>query len=250
MKKVLYDILRPGVEVAIKLLAEGGGTLSGTVGAFSGDRVCIALRKRLPSGSAVQVDAGKITVLGEVVGSTVESDSYVTHFAVRHWFATPGTEAAESITAERRMQAPMETNPIASLRESVSKIETVFGRLMHVALAAQLSNDLAAGNTTPFRAAVNEVHREIFAQWLSMRLQEQRLDLEAYISSLRGHRRQLLKSWTAIAGDLDLVPAGVAEHERALYTVEFRTHLDMIFNSMSVSTGTVGALKPATEPRR
>lgn len=247
MRQVLHESIRPGVEVAITLLAENGGTLSGTVGAFSGDGVCIALPRRLPAGSAVHIEAGRITLLAEAIGFSRERDSHLTYFAVQHWFPTPETPVGD-ISARQREEAHMPDDAAASLRQSLSNIDTVFGRLMHVALAAQLSTDLSPGNAK-LRSAVNEVHNEVFADWLSLTLQQQRTDIEAYISSLHGHRRQLLKCWTGIANDLDLVPYGVAPHERQLYAAEFRAHVELIFNSMSAETGgIVAALKPAPAP--
>ncbi len=252
MRQVLHESIRPGVEVAITLLTEdGGGALSGTVGAFSGDGVCIALPRRLPAGTPVHIEAGRITLLAEAIGFSREKDAHLTYFAVQHWFPTPEAPVVNGyVPSSQREEAYMPDDAAASLRRSLSNIETVFGRLMHVALAAQLSTDLSPGNAK-LRSAVNAVHNEVFADWLSLTLQQQRNDIEAYISSLHGHRRQLLKCWTGIANDLDLVPYGVAPHERQLYAAEFRAHVELIFNSMSAETGgTVPVLKPAPATNR
>jgi hypothetical protein len=133
-------------------------------------------------------------------------------------------------------------------RNTLSKIETVFGRLVycsglcdpnsgrygHFGLA-QIYGSLEADR------ALREAHRKTFSEWLSFTLREQWWDLEAYLSQLGGNQQAILREWERNGAYCFLVPANATDVERQLYLCD----LEVILAGMRTALGAPAAASAA-----
>ena len=142
-----------------------------------------------------------------------------------------------------RPKAVLERGAAADLwRNTLSRIPTVFGRLVYLASVRDLNTGKYEhhGLATVHGALetdriLRRSHRETFDQWLAYPLKQKKADLDAYLSELLGSRRQILDTWVRLGPYKYLVPVNSDAAERALYEADLRAILKLLMNEYGVA---------------
>jgi hypothetical protein len=125
-------------------------------------------------------------------------------------------------------------------RRTLDQIPTLYGRLVY--LASLRNSDTGEyqhhGLALVFGAAatdqaIRESHWDIFQQWLSSRLLQQKAELEQYMAQLPTDRRVLVENWLQIAPHRNLPPAEARPEERELFDANLETLLQMLKNELA-----------------
>jgi len=113
-------------------------------------------------------------------------------------------------------------------RKTLYQIPTIFGRLVYL---ASLRNESAGryvhdglvqmeGSEEADRVLC-QCHQQVFSQWISSSLAEQKMDLDQYVTEVGGEIQSLRRY-------RNVVPAKAREVERQLYLTDFETLLDLL----------------------
>ncbi len=137
--------------------------------------------------------------------------------------------------SERAADAFFDRSASADLwRNTISQIPAVFGRLVYLASLRNPNNGcyehhglaLVFGEEEADKALKNS-HAVVFAEWLSFNLEQQKADLDLYISGLIEDKRVVIDTWIRLAPYRNLPPASVRGIERRLYISDFTTLLEI-----------------------
>jgi hypothetical protein len=126
-------------------------------------------------------------------------------------------------------------------RNTLSQIPCVFGRLVylsslrnpnsgryeHHGLALVFGEDEA-------NKALRKSHSQVFNDWLSFNLEQQKADLDLYLSSLSDDKQTVLATWMRLAPYRNLVPASLRGVERKLYITDLKALLELLGNAYGV----------------
>lgn len=139
--------------------------------------------------------------------------------------------------------ATLERDSVSDLwRNTLSRIPSVFGRLVcvsslrnpnngryeHYGLAQRHGEDEA-------NRAIKKSHSQIFAEWLTFSLEQQKKDLELYISEMPDDPATVLDTWINLAPYRNLIPASVRGVERRLYSRDLTALLEVLRNGLGSS---------------
>ncbi len=127
-------------------------------------------------------------------------------------------------------------------RNTLSQIPSVFGRMVYLC-------GLRDANTGEYQhyglsqifgdeetdAALRDSHNQAFGEWLCYTLEEQKSDLDLYLSGLSGNRRAILETWIRLSPYKNLPPSSAREVERRLYTTDLETILELLKNEYGVA---------------
>jgi len=122
-------------------------------------------------------------------------------------------------------------------RNTLSQILSVFGRMVYLC-------SLRDANTGEYQHyglsqifgdeetdhALRESHAQAFGEWLCFTLEEQKTDLDLYLSGLDGNRRGIVETWIRLAPYKNLPPSSAREVERHLYISDLETILALLKN--------------------
>jgi hypothetical protein len=119
-------------------------------------------------------------------------------------------------------------------RNTISQIPSVFGRLVYLASLRNTNNGsyehhglaLVFGEDEANKA-LKTSHAAVFAEWLSFNLEQQKADLDLYISALFEDKRVVIENWIRLTPYRNLVPASVRGVERRLYIADFTALLEL-----------------------
>jgi hypothetical protein len=127
-------------------------------------------------------------------------------------------------------------------RNTLSQIPTVFGRLVYLsslrdpntgryehAGLAQMFGDRDADN------ALRQSHSQTFSEWLCFDLEQQKADLDFYLSALLDRRKVIVDTWARLKPYRNLVPTSAGAAEIQLYLTDFETILQLLKNYYGVS---------------
>lgn len=134
-----------------------------------------------------------------------------------------------------RKPASAERTPYQEWRNSVYQILSLFGRLVylsslydrqdqryhHLELEDYLGPDEAD-------RLLRQTHQQAFAQWLCFDLEQQKADLDLYLSDLGVEKRTTLAIWAGLAPYRDLIPPDAEEHERRLFLADLKALLELM----------------------
>ena len=120
-------------------------------------------------------------------------------------------------------------------RNTVSQIPTVFGRLVYLAALRNPNNGcyehhglaLVFGEDEADKA-LRSSHNAVFADWLLFNMEQQKADLDLYISSLFEDKRVVVATWLRLEPFRNLLPASVRGVERRLYIADFTVLLELL----------------------
>jgi hypothetical protein len=120
-------------------------------------------------------------------------------------------------------------------RNTVSQIPSVFGRLVYLASLRNPNNGsyehhglaLVFGEDEADKALKNS-HAAVFAEWLSFNIEQQKADVDLYISGLFENKRVVIETWMRLAPYRNLLPTSVRGVEKRLYIADFTAILDLL----------------------
>jgi hypothetical protein len=127
-------------------------------------------------------------------------------------------------------------------RHTLSQVPSVFGRMVylcslrdpntgsyqHYGLAQSFGEEEAD-------RVLRESHQQSFAEWLCFNLEQQKADLDLYLSGLDGNRRVILDTWIRLAPYRNLAPSTTREVERQLYLTDLETILELLRSEYGVA---------------
>jgi hypothetical protein len=133
-------------------------------------------------------------------------------------------------------------------RNTISQIPSVFGRLVYLASLRNPNNGayehhglaLVFGQDEASRALKNS-HAAVFDEWLTFNLEQQKADLDLYISGLFEDKRVVVETWIRLAPYTNLLPASAGAVERHLYLSDFTALLELFKAAYGVDEPDPGA---------
>jgi hypothetical protein len=127
-------------------------------------------------------------------------------------------------------------------RHTLSQIPSVFGRLVYLSSLRNSNSNTYEhhGFAQMFGAEVSdatlrESHAQAFQEWIGFRLEEQKADLDLYISTLGQDKRNLVESWLRLTPYRHLLPGVIRKAERELYLSDFGALLTLLRNDYGAS---------------
>ena len=126
-------------------------------------------------------------------------------------------------------------------RHTLSRIPSVFGRLVYLSSLRNPNNaryrhdglSLIFGDDEANRA-LRKGHNQAFAEWLIFNIEEQKADLDLYLSGLFEEKNTVLRSWINLAHHRSLIPNSAKSVERRLYLADFQAILELLRNEHAV----------------
>lgn len=142
-----------------------------------------------------------------------------------------------------RTRGTLENGAVGDVwRNTLSQIPTAFGRLVYLAgLIDPNSGKYAHHGLAHYfgpetaNAALVASHRECFMEWLALPLENQRADLEEYLSGIEGDRETVLRAWLQLERYRECVPAAALQVEKDLFLLDLETLLAVFRNRYGVS---------------
>jgi hypothetical protein len=128
-------------------------------------------------------------------------------------------------------------------RHTLSQIPSCFGRLVYL-------SSLRAPNTgryehhglalmfgeTQADKALRKTHSEAFSEWLNYTLEQQKADLDLYLSAQQADKREVIENWVALTPYRYFPPASAREMERKLYLADLEALLATLKNEYGVAS--------------
>jgi len=120
-------------------------------------------------------------------------------------------------------------------RNTLSQIPSVFGRLVYLASLRNANSGryehhglaLVFGEDEANRA-LKKSHSRVFREWLTFNLEQQKADLDLYLSGLNEDKRTVLTTWLELAPYRNLIPFTLRGVEKRLYTADLKALLELM----------------------
>ncbi len=135
--------------------------------------------------------------------------------------------------------AALDRGAVSNLwRNTLSQIPSVFGRLVYVSSLRNPNNGryehhglaLIFGEDDANKA-LKKSHVQLFSEWLTFSLEQQKADLDVYLSGLPDNRDLVLENWIKLAPYRNLIPSSVRGVERRLYITDLTALLAVLKNA-------------------
>lgn len=135
----------------------------------------------------------------------------------------------------------LERDAVSDLwRNTLSQISSVFGRLVCLSAlrnpnSARYSHHGLALLYGPDEAhrALRKGHAQAFSEWLSFNIEQQKADLDLYLSELIERKKTVVESWIKLAPYRHLVPNSAKAVERQLYLADLQAILELLRNEFA-----------------
>lgn len=140
-------------------------------------------------------------------------------------------------------RAPVHTDAAFDVwRHTLSQIPSLFGRLVYLAslrdpntgkyehhgLALVFSEEEA-------NKSLRSSHSAAFAEWIRFGLEQQKADLDLYLSQFFENKVLVIENWLRLTPYRNLLPASVRGTERKLYLADLEALLGILKNEYGVS---------------
>ncbi len=110
------------------------------------------------------------------------------------------------------------------------------GRYEHYSSSSSLVSNLVASRT------IKRVHEAIFRDWVALKLEKKKADIELYISGIgQVDKADLIDAWLRLTPYKNLVPASVQGPERHKHISDFEAILGLLKNVYGVASPSQGA---------
>ena len=127
-------------------------------------------------------------------------------------------------------------------RNTLSNIPSIYGRLVYLAALRDQNTGryehhglaLVFGVKESDRA-LRQSHRATFQNWLGFNLEQQKADLDLYLSEFVEDRRTVIQAWLATSPYRNLIPVSAPEAERMLFITDLETLLGLLKNEYGVA---------------
>jgi hypothetical protein len=127
-------------------------------------------------------------------------------------------------------------------RNTLSHIPSVFGRLAYLSSLRNPNSGqyehhglaLVFGDEEA-RKALKKSHKQVFEEWISFNLEQQKADLDLYLSGLPEDRLTVLDNWQKLAPYASLLPASAKGVEKKLYITDITVLLELLRNALGVA---------------
>ncbi len=127
-------------------------------------------------------------------------------------------------------------------RNTLSQIPSAFGRLVYL---SSLRNpvtgkyrhhglSLVFGDEESARA-LRKRHVQAFAEWLSFDLEQQKADLDLYLSTLSSQTRSVIETWLTLRTYRTFIPSSAKTVEKRLYMAEIDAIIALLKNEHGVA---------------
>lgn len=120
---------------------------------------------------------------------------------------------------------------------TLAQIPSLFGRLVYLSSLRDVNTDEYQhhGLATMFgeeqtHRALRDSHELTFAEWLNFDMENQKADLDLYLSGLDTPKRTLLQTWLRIAPYKNFIPSSAGDDQRAHYLMMLETLLQLLRN--------------------
>jgi len=119
-------------------------------------------------------------------------------------------------------------------RKTLSQIPSVFGRLIYLSSLRSQSGAYEhhgfaqAYGMASAQAALLASHEQAFATWLTFGLEQQKADLDLYLSGVIADREAIIEIWLRVSPYRNLIPATARDSERRLFTADFNALLELL----------------------
>ncbi len=135
-----------------------------------------------------------------------------------------------------RAELKLERGAAADLwRNTLSQIPTTFGRLVYLSSL----RDSNTGTYDHYGLAqvfgvkdadrtLRQSHTQVFSEWLNLNLEQQKGDLEEYLSGLEEDVDALVATWIRLAPYRNLIPPRAREVEKKLYLSDFEIVMELL----------------------
>jgi hypothetical protein len=137
----------------------------------------------------------------------------------------------------------LDRGPASDLwRHTLSQIPTVFGRLIYLSTLRGPNSGVYEhhGLSLVFgpraaNEALRRSHEEAFREWLSFNLEEQKADLDLYLTGLVEERSAVIDTWLRLNPYRNLMPLSARMSDKDLFLVDFRAVLEILRNEYGVA---------------
>ena len=127
-------------------------------------------------------------------------------------------------------------------RNTLSQIPSVFGRLVYITSLRNPNNGryehhglgLVFGDKEADKA-LRQSHETAFAEWIGYTLEQQKADLDLYLSAINGSKKGIIENWLRLTPYRNLVPVSARSVERDLYLSDLETILELVRNEFGVA---------------
>jgi hypothetical protein len=139
----------------------------------------------------------------------------------------------------KRENAALDRTAASDLwRNTLSQIPSVLGRLFFLSSLLNRNSGryehhglaLVFGDLDASRA-LKKSHRQAFDEWLSYGIEEQKADLDLYVSAQPEDKRTILRTWEKLEPYRNILPSSAKEAERKLFLGDLRAILSLLKNA-------------------
>ena len=136
----------------------------------------------------------------------------------------------------------LDRSPASDLwRNTLSQIPSTLGRLVYLASLRNPNSGryehhglaLVFGEDDANKA-LKKSHLRVFQDWLTFNLEQQKADLDLYLSDFED-KRAVLGTWLDVASYRTFVPATLRPVEKRLYIADLKTLLELLANAHGVA---------------
>ena len=140
------------------------------------------------------------------------------------------------MAGENRSDLKLERGAAADLwRNTLSQIPTLFGRLVYLSSLRDSNSGVydhyglaQIFGTKEADRTLRQSHTQAFSAWLNLNLEQQKNDLEDYLTGLEEDVDAILATWIRLAPYRNLIPARAREVERQLYLTDLEVVLELL----------------------